>query len=447
MSRSTALTRRLSGALVFLLLPAVASAHTSLRRSEPARGSRLALPPTQIALWFTARPQLGFSRIRLVGPSGEIALDRVVADTGNALISRIPRALPPGQYTVQWQTASADGHEIRGEIAFAVLDEGQTAGTAPIGPGRHVPESQVHTENRGTRWLEFMALLSVLGALGFRHGVLPPLAARAVSTANAAERARRIGLVALGVYAVASILRLYTESVAVHGTERALDPAELLPMITTTTWGIGWLIGIAGALLVFVGWIASRRTLALGTPLALVGGLGMAFSPSLSGHAAASRHVLLSVGLDALHVAAAGVWLGGLLMMAVAGIPAMRRLPNGNADASVAALVNSFHPMALFCAPIVVVAGLGSSWLRLGSISALTGTEYGRNLLWKLMFVALVAAMGSYNWLRVRRRLGTPAATRHIRVSASMELVFAALVLAVTAALVASPAPTEMLMP
>jgi len=134
-------------------------------------------------------------------------------------------------------------------------------------------------------------------------------------------------------------------------------------------------------------------------------------------------------------------------MVVVAGMPAMRALANGKSDAGVAALVNSFHPVALFCAPLVIAAGAGSSWLRLRTLAALTSSEYGRNLLWKLMFVALVAGMGAYNWFRVRRRLGTPEATRHVRITATMELIFAALVLAVTAALVSTPAPAEMLQP
>ena len=143
----------------------------------------------------------------------------------------------------------------------------------------------------------------------------------------------------------------------------------------------------------------------------------------------------------------AGVWLGGLLIVLIAGLPAMLRLADGNRDAAVSALVNSFHPIALFCAPIVVLAGVGTSWIRLEKLSALWSTEYGLNLLWKLMFVAVVAGMGTYNSIKARRRLGATEGTRHFRVTASTELLFAALVIAVTTALVTSPVPSEMTMP
>lgn len=450
MPRSIASTRRLSGALAFLLLPSLASAHTGLRRSEPGRGSRLSVPPARIALWFTARPQVAFSKIRLVGPSGEIVLEKIVADTGNGLHANIPHALDPGAYSVQWQTASADGHPIRGEFVFAVVSASDTAATSPAMHESHEAQPEAHadhSEYRSARWLEFVALLTVLGVLGFRHGVLPPLAARGVPTSDAADRARRLGQSALGLYLLAAAVRLYTESVAVHGTERALDSSELLPMVSSTLWGFGWMLGVVGAVLLLAGWAASKRSVTIGTPLALTGAMGMVLSPALSGHAAASRHFILSVTLDVLHVAAAGVWVGGLLMVLIAGIPAMRRLVDGNRDAAVSALVNSFHPMALFCAPIVVMAGLGMSWIRLGAFSAIWPTPYGRTLLLKLALVAVVAGMGTYNSLKARRRLGAVEGTRHFRLTASIELFFAALVVIVTTFLVTTPVPSEMVMP
>ena len=169
----------------------------------------------------------------------------------------------------------------------------------------------------------------------------------------------------------------------------------------------------------------------------------MVASPALSGHAAADHRFLLSVTLDMLHVAGAGLWIGGLLLVLVAGIPAMRRLTEGNRDAAVSALVSSFHPLALLCGPLVVLSGIGASWLRLGSLASLWTTEYGFNLLWKTLFVALVATMGLYNWRRVRPRLVTAEGTPHIRRTASVELLFAAFVIAITTVLVSTPLPTE----
>ncbi len=439
--------------LALLLLPVTAGArlHLALRRSEPAKDSQVSVAPMRISLWFTARPTMAFSRVRLAGPSGDIPLDTIVADTGNALHAAIPRPIGPGPYRVYWQVASADGHPIRGDFAFTVA--GVVVASPPIPPDTPAAVQRAATEpqvgeltgarSKAARWVEFVALLGVLGVLGFRHGVLPPLAARGVPTSDAADRARRIGMAALALYALAVVVRLYSESAALNGADAATDPDLIARLLTGTTWGVGWLAGAIGALIVFVGWLLTGRGLAIGSPLALTGALGMVLAPALSGHAASNGPFIVSLTLDMLHVTAAGVWIGGLLIVMVAGIPAMLRLTDGNRDAAVSALVNSFHPLALFCAPIVVVAGVGMSWFRLGGFSNLLSTAYGQTLLWKVALVLVVAVMGMYNSLRARRALGAAEGTRHFRRTGSIELLFAALVIAATTALVVTPLPHD----
>jgi copper transport protein len=426
--------------------------HTALRRSEPAKDARLTAPPARIALWFTAKPQLPFSRIRLTGPAGDVPLGAIVADTGNGFFAAVPQPLPAGQYIVQWQTGSADGHPIRGELTFRILtDPLATAASEQAFPAPTPPPQRTETldqsQYRSARWIEFVALLTVLGALGFRHGVLPPLAARGVPTADAADRARRLGQSALVLYGVAALVRLYTQSRAMNGWDAALAVGSLVPLVTRTTWGMGWLAGAVGAMLLSIGWAVSRKSVTIGTPLALTGALGMVLSPAMSGHATGSEHFIVSVTLDMLHVAAAGVWVGGLLLVLFAGIPAMKRLTDGNADAATSALVNSFHPLALFCAPLVIAAGVGSSWLRLGGFGAILGTSYGRTLLWKIALAGLVVALGAHNAYRARRRLGTPEGTRRFRFSGLGEIIVSALVLAVTTVLVVTPVPTDSMLP
>ena len=421
--------------------------HLALKRSDPAAGSRLGSSPTRISLWFTEKPQLAFSRISLAGRSGAMPLDTIVADTGNALHARIPRPLEAGDWRVLWQTASADGHAIRGEIAFAILGTATTsvptsdsAGAPPV-----VPVEAPRRDDSGSRtarWFEFVAVLTALGALGFRHGVLPPLASRGVATSDAGDRARRLGQGVLALYVVAVLVRLYTQSRAVNGTT-ALEVDALRAFVTGTTWGIGWAAGVVGAALMLIGWTLSPRTVSVGTPLALTGAIGMILSPALSGHAATGEQFILSVTLDMLHVTSAGLWVGGLVMVLFAGIPAMLRLTDGNAHAAVSALVSSFHPLALFCAPIAVLSGLGAAWLRMGGFGPQWMTEYGKTLLLKIVLVLLVAGMGAYNSVRVRRQLSGAGGegTRRFRLTGTLELTLAAAVVIVTTFLVVTPLP------
>ena len=133
--------------------------------------------------------------------------------------------------------------------------------------------------------------------------------------------------------------------------------------------------------------------------------------------------------------------------MLVAGLPAMLKTANGGADVAVAAMVNSFHPVALVAAPFVVLSGAGSAWLRLGTPANLLMSPYGLTLLIKLVLVLCVAVLGVHNSARARRRLGSPDATRTFRVTAWAEVVIAAFVLVATTVLIVTPPPSAPLLP
>ena len=455
MHRELRLLRVASIVIGALMVPSVASAHLGLRRSVPDSNARLDRAPPAITLWFTQRPQLGFSRITLTGPAGPVALAPLVADTGNVIRAALP-ALGAGTYTVRWQTASADGHPIRGEFRFIVAGADTTAATtgppAAVAAPAHVhePSNETHATHEGyrsVRWIEFAALIAILGVIGFHHLVLPALAPRGVSTTEAFDRARRVGQMALGPYLVAAVVRLYAEWDAMRDMSGAADPAQLRYIVFDTVWGAGWLSGVVGALLVLAGWRLARSKRIGSTTLAALGGLAMAVSPALSGHAAAASPMLLNVTLDASHVLTAGFWVGGLFILVVAGLPAMLKGTNGRGDAGVAALVNSFHPVALVCAPFVLLSGAGSAWLRLGDPENILGSRYGQVLLVKVLMVLCVAALGFHNSARARRRLGTADATRVFRVTGWAEIAVAALVLAVTTVLIVTPLPAQPLFP
>src|SRR5690242_10062755 len=116
--RGVSLSRLVSRAsalaiVAVLALPIAVWAHAHLRRSDPSARARVTTPPTAIRLWFTERPELGFTRVQLrAADTTEIALGAVtrLGDDPMGVAIAIPRALTPGSYTVLWRTAAADGH-------------------------------------------------------------------------------------------------------------------------------------------------------------------------------------------------------------------------------------------------------------------------------------------------------------------------------------------------
>lgn len=106
-----------------LASPAGASLfHLTLKKSEPAKEASLTSLPAEVKLWFTARPQLKFTRLTLVGPVGEVALGKPI-QTGPAdspVVFPVNGGGQPGTYLAKWVTAGKDGHPIKGEFSFEV---------------------------------------------------------------------------------------------------------------------------------------------------------------------------------------------------------------------------------------------------------------------------------------------------------------------------------------
>ena len=331
------------------------------------------------------------------------------------------------------------------------------AGDAPANP-KTMPPMEMHHDTASLpssrsfnaespayaviRFVQFVGLVILLGAFAFWHVVLRVLRRRG-NTAPVLDRMKgrhnRLATTAAVVLLLFGAIRLVAQSFAMHGVDQTvLSP--MLPMIAGTRWGIGWLLQIAGSLLVIVGLRLARRAERKGWNVATLGAVAVAFSPALSGHAASSPHFSsLAVLSDGLHVMGAGGWLGSLFFVIAVGVPAALSLESDQRSSAVADIVNVFSPTALMFAGVVAVTGVFAGWLHIGSIRGVVETTYGRTLIVKLGILLLVAATGAYNWLRVKPGLGKPEGIIRLKKTASAEVLIAVLVLAVTAVLVATP--------
>lgn len=467
-------------AITLLATPVALLAHARLTKSAPSSGARLAGPPTAVTLWFSEAPELAFTRLTLLGPdSVQVALGEVqrVSNEPLAVSAVVRSTLAPGEYTIVWQTAAADGHPTRGRFSFVVLPS--SGPTAPANPsptlGSHRQTVQRGAQRAPTedtaggelgaespayvavRWVSFAALLALIGLMSFRWFVMPRavrIAARhqrgpALRAASGVlvGRGARAGAIAASALLAATVARLFVQTIAMHGS---VDLATMRQMVTQTHWGSAWLVQAATTVVALIALIAVRRTVAdtgrdsrAAWTVATAAVLILAFTPALGGHAAAApRLTALAIAADGLHVLGAGGWLGALLVTLTVGIPVVLAAESPDRGGVVADLVNAFSPTALAFATVVVFTGLFAAWLHLGSFAALWGSSYGRTLLLKLGVLIPVLGTGAYNWLRVRPALGKVAAASRVRRSAAVELAVGGLVLLVTAVLVAVQPPT-----
>jgi putative copper export protein len=216
-------------------------------------------------------------------------------------------------------------------------------------------------------------------------------------------------------------------------------------IIGQSTWGHAWLAEIIALVVLGIALVSARRSESA-WQLGALAVIALACVPAFSGHAAVSGGVL-PIALDALHVLAAGGWMGTLLVVLLAGLPATRKLAAPERTASMAALVNAFSPVALTCAALIVATGLLASVRNVEGIAALMQSRYGNMLLRKLFFLGVAMLIGLYNWRRARPALAASGNDAAIRRAMWAELAAGALILLFTAYLVAIPTPAELVRP
>ena len=104
---------------------------------------------------------------------------------------------------------------------------------------------------------------------------------------------------------------------------------------------------------------------------------------------------------SALHLAAAGVWAGGLVVLLVCLAPATRRsAPSGGPVLGVRAW-RAFSPVAATAAVVLVATGLYASGRHLPDLGSLTSTVYGAGVVAKVGLAAVALVLAAANTLLI----------------------------------------------
>jgi putative copper export protein len=287
-----------------------------------------------------------------------------------------------------------------------------------------------------------VSLLTLVGAVIFRMFILQDAGLPAPVVVDSADRTRRIALAALVLFFVATFTRLVAESklMPLAAGDRV---GAVMSIARNTSWGHGWTVGLVGALLMLAGLTAGRGAF-VGWVIAGLGVSAITTSEALTGHPGASTHRLpLAVAVDVAHVLGAGGWLGGLVAVTLAGLPAINRLSDAERSGAGSKLVRAYHRAATDSVTVVIVTALVAAWLRLGTISELWTSAYGNMLLRKIFFVVVLLGFGLYHWrTSVIPEWDADSKFRFQR-SVTIELLIGGVVVLFTALLIGMSFPTH----
>ncbi|HEV8437098.1 MAG TPA: CopD family protein [Methylomirabilota bacterium] len=201
-------------------------------------------------------------------------------------------------------------------------------------------------------------------------------------------------------------LLAYQVMVAAGRPDAIVDASLWLRLLGQSRFGTVWLIRhgllilLAALLLLREGERSRADALAWrlqGWALSAAALAAMAWA----GHAAAVEAVGVPAVLgDALHLIAAGAWLGALPPLALL-LSATSRETGADARPFAVLAVRRFSAMAAITIGLIIASGLCNAWVEIGSVPALIGTRYGWLLLVKMALVVPIVALGLIN----RRRL------------------------------------------
>lgn len=259
--------------------------------------------------------------------------------------------------------------------------------------------------------------------------------------------ARVLALVALA----SGLIVLGVQTALFEGrSAAALEVGSIARVLLETRTGRVWLVrfGFLAVLAAFL-WLRlslDRRpdwTAARGEAGLL--GLAALVPIAAAGHAAAVEpDALRAIALDGLHVVGAGVWVGGLLPLALL---LRAAATEDGADARPYAVVAArrFSRAALGMILLLAATGALLAITHVGSVAGLVGTSYGRLLLAKLGLLVAVLAVAATNRSVLLARLagdgptvGRPAMHR-LSGFVVVEAALALAILAVVAVLSVTP--------
>lgn len=419
-------------ALVGLVLGAgPASAHTELLRTDPAQGSVLATAPSTATLTFNEPIRVVREGVHLYAADGT---DLPVTATSSD--SRVAVDLPDrldGTVTLAWRVISADGHPVAGALSFSVGTPSARVAAAAV--ATRTPSS-VRFAVTFVQVAVYLGIFVAVGLVVFLRLFLPrdPSAdALRARLLRVARRGADVGMIASALLLPLTRINQRGDGLGAMFAARSwqVDLSQPEPQVAGLVFlGLGLCVATFGG-----GRIAAALPFA-GATMALT-------SLALVGHTRSFGPPALVIGSDLVHLAAASVWLGGLIGLTLS----LRHL--GDTPSLAARTVSRFSTVAAGLLAAVAVTGSVLAWRILGSFTGFVSTDFGRTLLVKLGLVAVVLALAALNRWRLLPNVLTAerddhaTATRKLRRTVRVEGLLLIAVLAVTGVLVdRSPEPT-----
>ena len=372
-----------------------ANAHAVLTNADPQDQSRIDDAPGSVTLTFNEPVEVTTDGVRVFDADAQ-RIDEGMVETDSATIIEValPDDVPDGGYVVVYRVTSADSHPVGGVTTFTlgnareVADEvvAELFGGSGIGVTGWVGPA--------LRGLGYVATLLAIGAFAF--------AAMVARRQSDQDLARLVGVKAAWASVVFAVAAMPVQAAAVTGGSfaSAFSPAALAEVVGSS-FGLASVVRVTAMVALALLWREGTKPAASAVAAMLAVG-----SFVLDGHQQSVEPTWLLIASDLVHVTAAAIWLGGLILL----VGALRQRTQDDGPIEAAALVSRFSRLALWSVVAIAVGGLALAVPLVGSFGALVSTTYGWLLMAKTAAVGVVVLVAAYNRFRLVPAIGASVA-------------------------------------
>lgn len=415
------------------------SAHAYITNSNPGENEIVETAPDSVYIEFNEKIQTGFTILNVLNSSGERVDQKNVEinpKTEKSITVGLKPDLPNDIYTIEWRVVSADGHSVSGMIPFSIgdLPEGATFPTQQDAGNLSTFISTMI--NKGFLYIGFSLYMGIL--LFYVNWYTGNNL-----SSNLIKRSKNVSITAITLLAVSiiSFIVIQTQSYAGGGLLASIKPSNLMETLKNTKEGTIWILQIILLVILYVSHLSIwKKEAYLDRKKWIIPGLaflGIIVSKAFLGHPSSSLYETVAIIFDFAHLAAASIWLGGMLVIILffrEGIFAR----DGEGHDLYWSSMEKYSLWALFSVAVLVISGAINASLLIPDFHSLVSTAYGKILLIKVGLLVLMLIFGAYHLVSriLLKKKG------FYKTSIKIEIALGILVLLVTSAFTQIQTPT-----
>jgi copper transport protein len=374
------------GMMLFSML-GKADAHATMVQTTPAENSQMDVSPGSVDILFNEKLDSGGAKLLVLNDlSRNVAKGKPVRIEENKGLSIALPKLSEGHYTVSYSVISADGHPVSGAYIFTIGNPAPLKNAAELDP-----HQQLGHANHGSSGLSSQSFLLYASRIMYYAGLLAVAGLALWSLLQKKQSSLLIREVHNQSLGLAGKFTMVATLAYVFFSLQDLAQGEPLSewgrILTDTTIGK---LYIAMLLLALVAVVLSK----LGLIVRLIWVVLALFVEAWSGHAAAYDPIAYTMALDWLHLAAASLWSGGLILLLAIWL---RERPEAGRFAL------QFSKWALISFILLWVTGILSTLEYIPTLDYLLYTAWGKWLIAKAAISLLVVITAFLIRLRMKK--------------------------------------------